>query len=94
MKGKIKKTTTCEWIKGEPVEGTTCMAKTEEEFLMHENLLAIFEFKANVLLQRTGMALSEKLLDKEISPLTAWNDSQVFLMHDLAKTYAELVCMH
>jgi hypothetical protein len=34
MKGKIKKTMTCDWIKGEPVEGSeVCTAATEEDFI-------------------------------------------------------------
>jgi hypothetical protein len=61
MKGKIKKTFTCEWIRIEPVEGEKCLAETEEEFLKPENLIQVFAHRANLLLQRTGMELSAKL---------------------------------
>jgi len=43
-----------------------------------EQLIAIFEFKANVLLQKTGLALSMKLGEKD--PIDAWNDTQVFFI--------------
>jgi hypothetical protein len=33
MKGSIKKTFTCEWIKIEPVEGDKSLAETDEQFL-------------------------------------------------------------
>lgn len=42
MKGKIKKTITCEWIKIEPVEGEKCLAETDEEFLKEHTLIDIF----------------------------------------------------
>lgn len=75
MKGKIKKTMTCEWIKSEPVEGQVCQANTEEAFLDIDNLISVFEFKANLLLQRTGMELSGKLMSGEMKPIDAWNSS-------------------
>lgn len=50
MKGKGKKTFTCEWIKSEPVEGQTCLAETEEELVNHKCLIELFEFRANLLL--------------------------------------------
>lgn len=36
------------------------------------------------------MRLSEKLSDKKVHPLDAWNDSQVFYLNHLSKTYGEL----
>lgn len=50
MKGKSKKTNTCEWISVEPVEGQKCLAETEEEFVHFKNLEDLFEFRANLLL--------------------------------------------
>lgn len=73
MKGKIKKTVTCEWIKIEPVEGHRCNADTEETFLHPINLIEIFEYRANLLLQRTGWELSGKLQEKGVHPIDAWN---------------------
>ena len=75
MKGKIKKTVTCEWVRIEPVEGENCLAETEEEFGKMDNLIGCFQFKTNLLLQRTGWALSEKLTTEGTSPVDAWNDS-------------------
>ncbi|CDW85834.1 peroxisomal acyl-coenzyme a oxidase 3 [Stylonychia lemnae] len=92
MKGKqTKKTITCEWISMDQVEGQTCLAEDDEQFLNVENLIQIFEFRANLLLQRTAMDLAQKLMDKENHPLDAWNDSQLFQMNDMAKAYGELV---
>lgn len=61
MKGKIKKTSTCEWIKIEPVEGEKCLAETEDELIVPKCLEEIFEFRTNLLLQRTAWELSGKL---------------------------------
>ena len=54
-----------------------------------DNLLAIFQHRTNLLLQRSAMRLQSKLLDKNTHPLDAWNDSQVFYLHHLAKAYGE-----
>jgi len=55
MKGKLeKKTITCEWISVEPVAGQKCAAETVEEMFSFAGLLQIFEFRANMLLQKTG----------------------------------------
>jgi len=90
MKGKIKKTSTCEWIKVEPVEGSArCLADTEEALVTPQCIEEAFEFRANLLLQRTAWELSAKL--QEQHPIEAWNDTQVFFMHDLARAYGELV---
>jgi len=50
MKGKIKKTFTCEWIKVEPVEGDKSLAETEEDIISPKFLEDAFEFRANLLL--------------------------------------------
>lgn len=55
-----------------------------------ENLLDIFKHRSNLLLQRSAMKLSEKLADKAVHPLDAWNDTQVFYLHHLSKSYGEL----
>jgi hypothetical protein len=36
------------------------------------------------------MKLAGKLSDKSVHPLDAWNDSQVFYLHSLSKSYGEL----
>ena len=36
------------------------------------------------------MKLSGKLADKSVHPLDAWNDTQVFYLHQLSKSYGEL----
>ncbi|CDW72715.1 peroxisomal acyl-coenzyme a oxidase 3 [Stylonychia lemnae] len=91
MKGKIKKTFTCEWIKTEPVEGQQCLATNDDEFMVYQNLIDLLEFRANLLLQRTAWELSSKLQDQDTHPLDAWNDTQVFFMHDLARAYGDLM---
>jgi hypothetical protein len=50
MKGRSKKTVTCEWIKIEPVEGERCNADSDDTFLHPTNLVDIFEYRANLLL--------------------------------------------
>eukprot|EP00347_Sterkiella_histriomuscorum_P004091 403361786 len=92
MRGKqTKKTITCEWIATTPVQGMQCQAVHEDAFLDPSNLVKVFEFRANFLLQRAALDLSQKLMDKENHPLDAWNDSQLFSLIDLAKAYGELV---
>jgi hypothetical protein len=92
MKGKqVKPTATCEWIKIEPVLGEKCLAETIEELLSFKNVISILEFRCNLLLQRTGFQLSEKLLgETKMHPLDAWNSVQVFYVQDLAKAYGNL----
>jgi len=43
-----------------------------------------------LLLQRSALKLSSKLADKDVHPLDAWNDSQVFYLHHLSRSYGEL----
>lgn len=61
FKGKEMKTRFQDWIQTAPVEGVQNEAKTEEEFLKDENLLAMFQHRSNVLLQRSALKLSGKL---------------------------------
>ncbi len=61
MKGKAKKTSTCEWISVEPVEGAKCLATNEDELVVATCLEDCFEFRANLLLQRTAWELSSRL---------------------------------
>lgn len=90
FKGKEVKTRFQEWIKTEPVEGTRNEAQTEEDFLKDSNLLEIFKHRSNLLLQRSALKLSGKLSEKGVHPLDAWNDTQVFYLHHLSKSYGEL----
>jgi Acyl-CoA oxidase len=39
------------------------------------------------------MELSGKLSEKDKNSFDSWNETQVFFIHDLARSYAELVCM-
>lgn len=48
------------------------------------------EFRANLLLQRTAWELSGKL-QEGVDTIDAWNDSQVFFMHDLARAFGDLL---
>lgn len=75
MKGKLeKKTITCEWISVEPVAGQKCLGETIDELFTFQSLLQIFEFRANLLLQKTGLQLSGKLTgETKMHPLDAWN---------------------
>ena len=36
------------------------------------------------------MKIAGKVADKTVHPLDAWNDTQVFALHHLAKSYGEL----
>ena len=66
MKGKdIKKTLTCEWIKVEPVQGTQCLAETEDQLCNVKRIEEILEFRANFHLQRTGMELAGKMMEEK-----------------------------
>jgi hypothetical protein len=56
MKGKLeKKTITCEWIAVEPVAGQKCLVETIDEIFSFPSLIQIFEFRANLLLHKTGL---------------------------------------
>jgi hypothetical protein len=92
MKGKqVKPTVTYEWIKLEPVLGEKCLAKTPDELTSFESLQAIFEFRANLLLQKTGFELSNRLLgENKIDSIDAWNQVQPFYIQELSKAYANL----
>ena len=90
IKGKPVKTATCDWIKVEPVEGSErCLADSEEALVVPKCLEDAFAFRANLLLQRTAWELSAQL--QAGHPVDAWNDSQLFFVHDLARAYGELV---
>lgn len=53
--------------------------------------MQIFEFRANLLLQRTGFQLSSRLMgENKMHPLDAWHDVQSFYIQDLGKAYAQL----
>ncbi len=90
FKGKEGKTRFQDWITTTPVEGNQNEATSEEDFLKDENLLNIFKHRSNLLLQRSAMKLSGKLSDSSVHPLDAWNDTQVFYLNHLAKSYGEL----
>jgi len=90
MKGTLKKpTVTCEWINVSSVEDEKCLAQTEAEFLTVENLVNMFKWRANFLLQRTGMDLAMKLSEQD--PIDGWNNSQVFGLQELALSYGHLM---
>ena len=61
MKGNVKKTFTCEWISIEPVEGQKTSVVNEEDMIAYKTLEEAFEFRANLLLQRTAWELAAKL---------------------------------
>jgi acyl-CoA oxidase len=75
MKGKqTKATTTCEWVKTDPVLGQKCTAQTLDELLSFDSLMATFEFRANFLLQKSAMELSNRVMgESKEHPLDAWN---------------------
>lgn len=93
MKGKqMKATTTCEWVKTDPVLGQKCPAQTLEELVSFDTLVATFEFRANFLLQKTAMELSNRVMgDSKEHPLDAWNAVQPFYIQDLACAYGDLL---
>jgi hypothetical protein len=82
MKGKqTKATATCEWVTTDPVIGLKCAAKTFEEFVTFENLLSVLEFRANLLLQKAAMELSNRLMgETKEHPFDAWNAVQPFFI--------------
>jgi acyl-CoA oxidase len=54
------------------------------------NLLQkIFEFRINFHLQKTVMKLADRVEDKKDGVMTAWNNSQVFYIQNMAKAYIE-----
>ena len=61
-------------------------------FKSNRDLLRIFEYRGNLLLQKSGMALSMKMASKEEgqTSIDIWNQTQVFHLNDLAKAYGEI----
>jgi hypothetical protein len=57
FKGKDEKTRFMDWVSTTPVEGSQNEAKSLEEFLSDDNLVAIFAHRTNLLLQRSAMRL-------------------------------------
>lgn len=90
FKGKEVITRFQDWVTTTPVEGTQNETQSEEDFLKDDNLLAIFQHRSNLLLQRSAMKLAGKVADKTVHPLDAWNDTQVFYLHHLSRSYGEL----
>lgn len=93
MKGKqTKATSTCEWVKIDPVLGQKCQAQSFEELVSFDNMMATYEFRANYLLQKAAMELSNRVMgDTKEHPLDAWNAVQPFYIQDLAFSYGDLL---
>lgn len=89
MKQKGKPTITCEWISVDDVTEDKCKAESLEEFFKPENILALFEYRCNKLLQRSAMSLAGRMMAKEEDPFDIWNDEQVFGGQELALAYGE-----
>lgn len=90
MKDKLKPSQTCEWVKTDDVTEEKCEATTIDEFLQFDNLIKVFEYRCNKLLQRTAMSLAGKTMGKTPDEqFKAWNDEQVFGCQDLALAYGE-----
>ena len=64
LQGRAKQSVTVEWIKADDVLDEKCKAETIEEFLAHDNIKAVFEYRCNKLLQKCAMILGAKLMDK------------------------------
>ena len=54
MKGKDKKSMTCNWVRAKPITEEKCDFVDEGPFLDPENLLFLFEHRCNYLLQKGG----------------------------------------
>lgn len=57
MKDKAKQSVTVTWVTTDDVTEEKCSAETIEDFLKHDNLKAVFEYRCNKLLQRVAMNL-------------------------------------
>jgi len=65
MKGKEKTTVTCQWVKVEDVTDDKCTAENIDQLLSPEVLLAAFEYRCNMNLQRTAQNIGIKIASKE-----------------------------
>jgi hypothetical protein len=90
MKGKETPNISAQWIKTTPIEDSKNEAKTIEQFIKENNLVSVFEFRANLLLQSSALKLSMQIAEGTKTQMEAWNDTQVFFLNDLAKAYGEL----
>jgi acyl-CoA oxidase len=52
-------------------------------------LKRMFEFRINFHLQKTVMKLADRVEDKKDGLMTAWNNSQVFYIQNLVKSYSD-----
>ena len=74
MKGKeIPKTNTCEWVKAESVDDLKSNASSLEDFLDTKNILDLFEYRANYILQKAAMELMKKVSIDKMDPTDVWN---------------------
>ena len=74
MKEKAKPTTTCEWVKVDDVSEEKCAANSIEEFMTIDNLKAVFEYRCNMKLEQTAMAIGSRAMTKEENFFDIWND--------------------
>ena len=78
MKDKQPQTITCSWITTQDVSDEKCNYNSIEEFTNPQNLIKIFEYRCNKLLQKCSMQIGRKLFEKKEDSFDIWNDEQVF----------------
>ena len=72
--GKAKQSITVEWLTIDDVTDQKCEAQSIEEFMTHDNLKKVFEYRCNKLVQRSVMSLGQKMMDKSRKKFDIWND--------------------
>ena len=95
MKGTKVTTQTLEWLALEPVAGRTFPAKSRDDLFNIDILVGALEHRANARMQKSAMRIAPKIMgENKMHPVDAWNDTQVFYLHDLGKHYATVVAAH
>ena len=83
---------TCEWISVEPVEGQKVILENEKSILDYPIIIKLLEHRANLLLHRSAMELSMRVMGEEPAhPFDAWNAVQPHCVQEVALAYGELV---
>lgn len=90
MKGKEIKHKSLSFLsKFEEISNMKMTLNSQADLQNVENLITMLEYRTNLLLQKSVGRLAEKIGDKK-SPFDAWNDTQVFYLQNMAKSWGEL----
>jgi len=94
MKGKEVKFNTLSFFKKfDEVSSAKLTINDAKDLHKDENLIAMMEYRINLLIQKCVARLTEKVGEK-LGVFDAWNETQTFYLQNLAKSYGELYVLN